>query len=79
MPRYVSRPIAYDDDGWWMDEGNPRSLMVHEDEREPQPTGLLDQHGNELYRVEDRHPIGFDLTPRRARMKKGKGKGKGGC
>ena len=25
----------------------------------PSPTGLLDAHGNELFRIAEKHPIGF--------------------
>lgn len=36
---------------------------VHEEDRKPIDTGLLDANGTKLYRVEDREPIGF-IRPR---------------
>lgn len=32
---------------------------VYEREPIPEPTGLLDKHGNELYAIEDARPIGY--------------------
>jgi hypothetical protein len=49
---------AYDD---WYDTGGPDSITIHEPEDSPQWTGLYDAHGNELYRVRDRLPMGFRL------------------
>lgn len=38
----------------------PRDIDVLETEHEDlRPTGLLDQHGNALFRVQRRAPIGF--------------------
>lgn len=37
---------------------DPPHITVHEDDT-PQPTGLLDEHGNELYRVPERIQMGF--------------------
>lgn len=56
---YVTRPRSL-----WVDElesevSEPPHLVVYEDGNEPQPTGLLDANGNELFRVVDREPIGF--------------------
>ena len=51
---------------WWDDlyHLDPRSssvdrVTVHETSDEPQPTGLLDAHGNELFRMTEKQPIGF--------------------
>ena len=51
---------------WWDDlyHLDPRSfgldrVQVLETSDEPQPTGLLDVHGNELFRVTEKRPIGF--------------------
>ena len=34
-------------------------VIVHETLDDPQPTGLLDAHGNELFRMPEKRPIGF--------------------
>ena len=51
---------------WWDDlyRLDPRStgidqVQVLETSYDPQPTGLLDVHGNELFRVTEKRPIGF--------------------
>ncbi len=51
---------------WWDDlyqlDRNPTGLdrlQVIELDTEPRPTGLLDPHGNPLFRVEEKQPIGF--------------------
>ena len=51
---------------WWDDlyHLDPRSngidrVQVLETSDDPQPTGLLDVHGNELFRLIERRPIGF--------------------
>ena len=51
---------------WWDDlyHLDPRSfgidrVQVLETSDDPQPTGLLDVHGNELFRVTEKRPIGF--------------------
>ena len=51
---------------WWDDlyHLDPRSsgidrVQVLETSDDPQPTGLLDVHGNELFRLTERRPIGF--------------------
>ena len=51
---------------WWDDlyHLDPRStgidrVQVLETSCDPQPTGLLDVHGNELFRVTEKRPIGF--------------------
>jgi hypothetical protein len=35
------------------------NMTVHEPEDAPQITGLLDKHGNPLYRMRDKIKIGF--------------------
>ena len=42
----------------WPVEGAP-SLTVYEEEIEPEPLGVLDQNGNELYWHYTKDPIGF--------------------
>ena len=51
---------------WWDDlyHLDPRSfgidrVQVLETSDDPQPTGLLDVHGNELFRLTEKRPIGF--------------------
>ncbi len=51
---------------WWDDlyHLDPRSMgidrvQVFETTHDPQPTGLLDEHGNELFRLTEKRPIGF--------------------
>jgi len=51
---------------WWDDlyHLDPRSsgidrVQVFETSYDPQPTGLLDAHGNELFRLTKKRPIGF--------------------
>jgi hypothetical protein len=34
-------------------------VQVLETSDDPQPTGLLDVHGNELFRLTEKRPIGF--------------------
>ncbi len=62
--KYVTRSPAQR--AWWDDlyHLDPRSLgldrvQILETLHDPQPTGLLDMHGNELFRVTEKHPIGF--------------------
>jgi hypothetical protein len=61
--RYVTRASA--DDAWrgdW-DAGDPHRTaitVVEPHHEQPQDTGLLDQYGNELYRLPDvNRPVGF--------------------
>ena len=66
--RYVSRPRAWQNEcgeGW---QDRP-SITIYEPDDEAQDTGLLDACGNPLFRVVDRAPIGFDLTPRKPRYR----------
>jgi hypothetical protein len=51
---------------WWDDlyqlDSRPSGfdrVTVHETSDEPQPTGLLDANGNQLYRIIEKEPIGF--------------------
>jgi hypothetical protein len=51
---------------WWDElptsddsEASGDSFTVHEAPDTPQPTGLLDAQGNPLFRVPEKHPIGF--------------------
>jgi hypothetical protein len=58
---YVVKPRAgaiYDDDG-----AHTVTTIVEATD-EPQQTGLLNAQGEPLFRVKDRHPFGFDLSPR---------------
>ncbi len=65
---YVSRPAlrqrAKGETVAWWDEYNfdaPTHLSVYECDTHPEPTGLLDEHGNELVRCYERRPIGFQV------------------
>ena len=61
MIKYVSRPPrAYWDGEDWT-ESAPQSVVVHEPDNPPRFTGLIDHHGNELFAVTQREPIGFQL------------------
>jgi hypothetical protein len=62
--KYVTRSPAQR--AWWDDlyHLDPLStgidrVQVLETSYDPQPTGLLDVHGNELFRVTEKRPIGF--------------------
>lgn len=50
-----------------------QTMTVHEDEKSPQDSGLLDQNGNSLFRNPKQHRIGFALQPVSMAKKKGKG------
>ena len=59
--RYIAKPRQ-----WWSHEleeemAAPTTITIVEADHEPQETGLLDSHGNPLYRVPKRRPIGFRL------------------
>ena len=59
--RYVTKPRSWDD---WNDTasvGPDQRMVVHEVEDGPVKTGLVDQHGHDIYRVPERHAIGFRL------------------
>ena len=62
MPRYITRRA------WWDDEdgSNPgfsaielRGMQIAVEDDQPEKTGLLDQHGDPLYRVRERIKTGF--------------------
>lgn len=57
--RYVTRPVlvAYDD--WDAVAVDFLARTVHEQDRSPRPTGLLDAHGDEIFAVDEAEPIGF--------------------
>ena len=63
LQKYVTRPkkhgvsITRGSDDWLDDYEQPKAQTVHESE--PQPTGLLDEHGNEIYRLPGK--IGFNI------------------
>ena len=59
MNRYITKPHARWCDDLECEVAEPGPLVVFEPDGDPQPTGLLDAHGNELYRVSDRRPIGY--------------------
>lgn len=41
------------------------ATTVHEPERRPVRTGIINAQGVPIFRVEDPNPIGFDMAPRR--------------
>lgn len=57
MARYVARSKAVADCDWW-DAGRLYDT-VEVTESEPTDTGLLDNHGNSIWRMND--PIGFQF------------------
>lgn len=64
MPkRYFSKPTAMRPRNGMIDENldgeNYLSRTVYEHDNEPFHTGLYDRHGNELWAMEARNPIGF--------------------
>ena len=61
MTRYVIRPRA--DDDFYYDRPERVEVLVSDDR--PQPTGIYDQFGNELFRVQDRVPMGFQARKER--------------
>lgn len=59
--RYIPAPRARRIRAEW-DDDVPLPLVIHVTEpadRTPQPTGLYDANGVELYRVDEREPVGF--------------------
>ena len=54
MPRYFTRPKAYDD--WYSSDISPPSNFTVSD-HEPTDTGLLDEHGDTIWRAAN--PMGF--------------------
>lgn len=59
MARYVTQPwprgVAFDE----YFEAPTVSIDVIEQDRPPVDSGLLDANGQKLFRVDERHPIGF--------------------
>ena len=62
--RYIVHPRRprtawFDDEDDMVYVSTPQSLLVYLKDDEPQETGLLDAQGNELFRDDERDPIGF--------------------
>lgn len=63
MPRYIAmrrerRPErSYVGDDYWKIDRASIDVIVFE--KGPRQTGLLDQHGNDLYRLPPERPAGF--------------------
>ncbi len=62
--RYVT--VTRAQRAWWDDlyqihplQSGPDRVQVIEESSDPQPTGLLDAQGNELFRFVEKRPIGF--------------------
>jgi len=62
--KYVARSSAQR--AWWDDlyqlDRTPSGfdrVTVFESSDDPRPTGLLDEQGNELFRIVEKQPIGF--------------------
>ncbi len=51
------------------DDVMDETIIVHERDDEPVWTGLCDAQGNDLYRVHERHPIGFCLQAKSHKVK----------
>lgn len=62
MTAYVTRPAKAWQNSWFETMSGRPSETVIESDPTPKPIGLVDQHGVEIYRVEDRLPLGFDLS-----------------
>lgn len=59
-PKYVTRrPRSTWCEELDMDVPDPAPLTVYEPDDGAEPTGILDASGNELWRIEEREPIGF--------------------
>ena len=60
MNRYATIPAKA-----WLDDGDKAitapAWNVHEADKTPVKTGLLDTRGNPIVRLTDAQPIGFDL------------------
>jgi len=59
MTRYITRPRQYWDAELEEEIVSPVTMTIHEDDNEPQYTGLLDPRGEPLYRVKERPPHGL--------------------
>ena len=60
MRYLLKRPRQYWDDEEVARLDLPSSIAIHEN-NDSERTGLLDMHGNEIYRVRERQKLGFDL------------------
>ena len=58
MPRYLTRS---DYGGYWYDEEGVTATECVVTDREPRPTGLLDQHGHEIYAAPETVRFGFQV------------------
>ena len=60
MPKYIVRSRKrsdYEDDREYFSQ--PFTTIVHEEEKEPFYTGVLDKYGNEYVRMPETNSIGF--------------------
>lgn len=55
--KYVTRQYSVSVNDWG--EHSVTADSVIESDRSPEPTGLLDQHGDKLYRVHETVPFGY--------------------
>ena len=55
-------PSASEWEDWIPDAYSPESIEVLEENKSPEPTGILDADGTEFFRHPERNPIGF--TPK---------------
>lgn len=66
MSKYVARPVplkgGHYDYGWGV--VIPETITVFEPEKRETDTGLFDEGGRKLFRIDDRGPLGFDLSRR---------------
>lgn len=51
---------------------NTPTMTVHDTERQPIDTGLVDAHGVPLFRMPDHRPMGFQPNKPRIRVKAGR-------
>lgn len=58
--KYVTRQV-FTQYVEWMDEHAMTADTVIETDRSPQETGLLDQHGDAIYRLHETVPFGFKV------------------
>jgi hypothetical protein len=57
VSRYITKPSAYYDEDDY--PSGRQTCEVHEADKSPTWTGLLDQHGNKIYRHPQRIRMGF--------------------
>ena len=55
----ISRRSRSSDDWYEADAADSLARTVHEQESTPQPTGIRDANGNELFAIDEREPVGF--------------------